>query len=146
MASYPEQVCGSRACRHLFPVPLLLHGLPSAVSGFHSASPQVLLLRTVQQRFAPSTLERYFAEWPLWLKHCLSIHASPSQPTPGLLPDWLHSRASPHILSMRPIRALTWFFKHGGLPHLLAALQSPIARSFLTPTNPSERRESISRL
>ena len=107
-----------------------------------SANPQVLMLRVVQ-RFAPSTLERYFAEWRLWLDHCAAAQASPARPLPGLLPDWLQSRASQQGLAMGPIRALTCFGKQAGLPHLLAAVHSPVVRSFLTPTNPSERRDGL---
>ena len=107
-----------------------------------SANPQVLMLRVVQ-RFAPSTLERYFAEWRLWTGYCSESQLNPACPHPGALPAWLHSRASHQGLAMGPIRALTWFGKQAGLPHLLAAVHSPMAKSFLSPTNPSERRESL---
>ena len=107
-----------------------------------SSNPQALMLRVVQ-RFAPSTLERYFAEWRLWTAYCTDAHLNPACPHPGALPDWLHSRSSQQGLAMGPIRALTWFGKQAGLPHLLAAVHSPMAKSFLSPTNPSERRESL---
>ena len=107
-----------------------------------SSNPQALMLRVVQ-RFAPSTLERYFAEWQLWIGYCRESQLNPACPPPGALPDWLHSRASRQGLALGPVRALTWFGKHAGLPHLLAAVHSPMAKSFLSPTNPSERRESL---
>ena len=107
-----------------------------------SSNPQALMLRVVQ-RFAPSTLERYFAEWRLWTGYCSESQLRPACPPPGALPDWLHSRASHQGLAMGPIRALAWFGKQSGLPHLLAAVHSPMAKSFMSPTNPSERRESL---
>ena len=107
-----------------------------------SSNPQALMLRVVQ-RFAPSTLERYFAEWQLWTGYCHESQLNPACPPPGALPDWLHSRASRQGLALGPVRALTWFGKQAGLPHLLAAVHSPMAKSFLSPTNPSERRESL---
>ena len=107
-----------------------------------SSNPQALMLRVVQ-RFTPSTLERYFAEWRLWTGYCSESQLNPACPPPGALPDWLHSRASHQGLAMGPVRALTWFGKQAGLPHLLAAVHSPMAKSFMSPTNPSERRESL---
>ena len=107
-----------------------------------SSNPQALMLRVVQ-RFALSTLERYFAEWRLWTGYCNESQLNPACPPPGALPDWLHSRASRQGLAMGPVRALTWFGKQAGLPHLLATVHSPMAKSFLSPTNPSERRESL---
>ena len=102
-----------------------------------SADPRALMVRTVQ-RFAPATLERYFAECKHWTSRSAAA-VDPSAPPAGLLPDWLQARSSPQSLATGPVRALNWFAKHAGLPHLLTSLQ---VRSFLSATNPSERRES----
>ena len=107
-----------------------------------SHQPQQHLLRVIQ-KFAPSTLTRYFTEWQLWLDFARSQNESPSDPSPGTLPDYLSSRASPQGLCTGPYRALSWFSRLAGLPALSAHLQSSLAKSFLTATAPAERRESL---
>ena len=94
-------------------------------------------------RFAPSTLQRYLADWTSWLVFCGAIAADPSDPPPGALPDWLSTRASKQGLATGPLRALAWMARVAGLPSLQALLQQSIVRAFAFATAPSERRESL---
>ena len=96
-------------------------------------------LRHPVLRFAPSTLQRYLADWISWHTFCLAVSADPSNPPPGTLPDWLSVRAS----KQGPSRALCWMARVAGLPCLQARLQLSIVRAFATATAPSERRESL---
>ena len=107
-----------------------------------SHQPQQHLLRVIH-KFAPSTLTRYFAEWQLWVDFARSQNESPTDPSPGTLPDYLSSRASPQGLCTGPYRALSWFSRLAGIPALSMQLQSALAKSFLTATAPVERRESL---
>ena len=94
-------------------------------------------------RFAPSTLQRYLADWTSWLVFCGAVAADPSDPPPGALPDWLSTRASKQGLATGPLRALAWMARVAGLPSLQALLQQSIVRAFAFATAPSERRESL---
>ena len=94
-------------------------------------------------RFAPSTIKRYMADWRSWAAFCAALSASPSDPPPGALPDWLASRASKQGLATGPLRALSWFARIAGLPSLQARLQVSVVRAFATASAPSERRESL---
>ena len=100
-------------------------------------------LRHPVLRFAPSTLQRYLADWISWHTFCLAVSADPSDPFPGTLPDWLSVRASKQGLATGPLRALSWMARVAGLPCLQARLQLSIVRAFATATAPSERRESL---
>ena len=100
-------------------------------------------LRHPVLRFAPSTLQRYLADWISWHTFCLAVSADPSDPPPGTLPDWLSVRASKQGLATGPLRALSWMARVAGLPCLQARLQLSIVRAFATATAPSERRESL---
>ena len=94
-------------------------------------------------RFAPSTIKRYMADWRSWAAFCAALSASPADPPPGALPDWLASRASKQGLATGPLRALSWFARIAGLPSLQTRLQVSVVRAFATASAPSERRESL---
>ena len=100
-------------------------------------------LRHPVLRFAPSTLQRYLADWISWHTFCLAVSADPSDPPPGTLPDWLSVRASKQGLATGPLRALSWMARVAGLPCRQARLQLSIVRAFATATAPTERRESL---
>ena len=87
---------------------LVIHDLGQASLLFQEAtatsSPQVHIQHPVL-RFTPSTVKRYLADWRSWTAFCATLSASPSDPPPGVLPDWLASRASKQGLATGPLRA-----------------------------------------
>ena len=93
-------------------------------------------LRHPVLRFAPSTLQRYLADWISWHTFCLAVSADPSDPPPGTLPDWLSVRASKQGLATGPLRALSWMALVAGLPCLQARLQLSIVHLPLPPLRP----------
>ena len=101
------------------------------------------LLDRAAMKFAPSTLLRYFDAWLNWSSFCRLADASPHDPPPGLLPDWLKSQSSRQGLATMQLRALAWFVKTAGLPKLKVCLCTPICQAFAVASNPQEHRESL---
>ena len=101
------------------------------------------LLDRAARKFAPSTLLRYFDAWLNWTSFCKLAAASPHDPPPGLLPDWLKSQSSRQGLATMQLRALAWFCKTAGLPKLQACVCTPICQAFSVASHPTEHRESL---
>ena len=95
------------------------------------------LLDRAAMKFAPSTLLRYFDAWLNWSSFCRLADASPHDPPPGLLPDWLKSQSSRQGLATMQLRALAWFVKTAGLPKLKVCLCTPICQAFAVASNPT---------
>ena len=119
-------------------------GAASALYSEASASQnRDFLLDRAAMKFAPSTLLRYFDAWLNWSSFCRLADASPHDPPPGLLPDWLKSQSSRRGLATMQLRALAWFVKTAGLPKLKVCLCAPICQAFAVASNPQEHRESL---
>ena len=101
------------------------------------------LLDRAARKFAPSTLLCYFDAWLNWTSFCKLSAASPHDPPPGLLPDWLKSQSSRQGLATMQLRALAWFCKTAGLPKLQVCLCTPICQAFSVASHPTEHRESL---
>ena len=119
-------------------------GAASALYSEASASQnRDFLLGRAAMKFAPSTLLRCFDAWLNWSSFCRLADASPHDPPPGLLPDWLKSQSSRQGLATMQLRALAWFVKTAGLPKLKVCLCTPICQAFAVASNPQEHRESL---
>ena len=97
----------------------------------------------VVARFAPSTLAAYLRTWQTWIDFCACHQACPYQPSMTLVADFLQvsSRKSSLGVATAQSRSLVWVAKHAGLPQLRQALESPLVRSYVTPSTMALRKE-----
>ena len=98
----------------------------------------------VVAKFAPSTMAAYLKSWSQWTEFCTCHQSCPYNPSIAFLADFLQvsSKRSSLGVATAQSRALTWTAKYAGFPSLLSAMQAPLTRAYIIPSEIAVRKEA----
>ena len=99
--------------------------------------------RRVIEKFAPTTLQSYFRIWTRWFDFAVQLNASPFNPAPVFLADFLAEHAhGPLGVATAYYKGLSWMARQAQLPAVFDALQSSVCKAYLHSSVICEKRES----